>query len=367
MAAQHILVCCHDFSRGGAERVALTLARNWLNAGRQVTFLTGTREGGLIDSLDPRARVVELDPPIPDSLTSRLRLGPAMARVAPGLSPDVVYLIGNYHFGLARSLKRTMPGVPIVSKVSNPLLAGLPGFMRPFAGPFLAHMVRGIDALVYMAPELAREGHAMLPHKSSEVIAEPNLRADQPVLPRDVARNRPRVLAIGRFETQKRMPLAIRAFGELRKTTDAELVILGDGPDRARMERLVRELGLGDCVQMPGFTNHVNAWLATASAFLMSSAFEGYPAAVVEALASDVPVVTTNCSPALESLIPTPVHGCVVDQASPEALASALGKVMTLPESSDGIRPATVAHNDERASADAYLALFDRLAAQRSA
>lgn len=343
--------------------MAITLARNWLDAGRQVTFLTGTREGGLIDTVDPRARVVELSPAIPDSLTSRLRLGRAMARVAPELAPDTIYLIGNYHFGLARSLKRALPQVPIVAKVSNPLLAGVPRLAQPLVRPFLPAMVRGIDSMVYMAPELALEGGRLLPAMPRTVIAEPNLRADMPILPRQVARNRPRILAVGRFEKQKRLSLLIRAFGELRKTTDAELVILGDGPDRSRLERLVRQLGLEGSVRMPGFSNRVNAWLATASAFLMTSAFEGYPAAIVEALAADVPVVTTDCTPALASLVTSPVHGCIVDEASSAALARALGQVIALPPSSHGVRPATVTHNAEADSAARYLALFDKLVA----
>ena len=343
--------------------MAITLARNWLNAGREVIFLVGERSGGLAGTIDPRARVVELSPSIPETLTSRLRLGKAMASAAPGLAPDVIYLIGNYHFGLAAALKKALPCIPIVAKVTNPLLSGFPRWTHMFARPFLTALVRAIDVMVYMAPELAHSGDRLLPHKALEVIAEPNLPSDNVLKQRTLIRNRPRILAIGRLERQKRMGLAIRAFGEFRKTNDAEMVILGEGPDRPALQALVKKLGLSDSVKMPGFTSHVQGWLVTASVLLMSSRFEGYPAVVAEALASDVPVVTTDCSPALSSLLPSPVHGSVVSDASPAALAAALDKAVALPSSSQGVRPATVAHNGEAASSQSYLALFDRLTA----
>jgi hypothetical protein len=61
-------------------------------------------QGGLEDTVDPRIEVVELSPPLPRSLTSRLRLGPAMAPYVERLAPDVIFLPGNFHFPLVPAL-----------------------------------------------------------------------------------------------------------------------------------------------------------------------------------------------------------------------------------------------------------------------
>jgi hypothetical protein len=66
--SRHILICFHDFSRGGTERIAIGMARFWVEAGHRVTILCGTTEGGLRATVDPRVNVVELSPcpPQPD-------------------------------------------------------------------------------------------------------------------------------------------------------------------------------------------------------------------------------------------------------------------------------------------------------------
>ena len=79
-----ILVCLHDFSRGGTERIAIGLARDWTDAGCGVAILCGSQAGGLRETVDPRVRVIALSPPVERSPLSRLRLGNAMAAQAGG-------------------------------------------------------------------------------------------------------------------------------------------------------------------------------------------------------------------------------------------------------------------------------------------
>lgn len=359
--AQHILICFHDFATGGTERIALVLAREWLAAGRDVTILCGLAQGGVLSLADPRIRIVELDPPVPRSLTSRLRLGRAMARAALALKPDVVFLPGNFHFGIAHAFKRAAPDLPVIAKVSNPLLPALPRLLRPLARAVLRAYIAPIDALVQMSGELAEAQAPGAERKRDVVIAEPNLPSHYTPVPRGAPSDPPLIIAIGRMEPQKNLALALRAFAELRRVRPARLLVLGEGSERPKLEALVRQLGLAADVSMPGYAVDPGQHLAQASALLLTSRFEGYPAVVVEALAADVPVVATACTPALASLLPSPAHGRMVPEGSPAALAAALDAVLGLPFTSGGLRPATVAHHDAGASARAYLALFDRL------
>ena len=361
MTARHITICFHDFARGGTERVALTLARGWLDAGREVTILCGSKGGGTIDQVDPRVRIVELDPPIPRSLTSRLHLGRAMAGPLAALAPDVVFIPGNFHFVLPPAFKAALPGLPVVAKVSNPLLPRLIPGLDVIARAGLRAYVRPIDALVFMADELAEEGRRALPGKRIEVIAEPNLPAGWRPLPRTAPLDPPRIIAIGRMEPQKNLSLALRAFAELRKVRPARLLVLGEGAERGKLEALAASLGIAGDVEMPGYSAKAGEELAKASALLLTSRYEGYPAVVVEALAADVPVVATDCTPVLPGLLPSVVHGRIAPQGDAAALAEALGEVLDGPFNSGEIRPAQVSHHDAQASAEAYLRLFDSL------
>src|SRR5581483_589659 len=125
MTARRILICLHDFHRGGTERIALGLARAWMEAGRDVTILCGSVEGGLRDEVDPRVSVVALDPPVRRGFFSRFKLTRAMARRLDDLKPDIVFLPGNFHALLANGL-RTATRAPIALKISNPPVPDVP-------------------------------------------------------------------------------------------------------------------------------------------------------------------------------------------------------------------------------------------------
>src|SRR5437868_905464 len=122
MTAQRILICLHDFSRGGTERIALGLAASWAQAGRDVTILCGSREGGLRGLVDPRVKVQRLNPPVHRGFLSRFRLGGAMRGRIAASRPDVIFLPGNFHLLLANALRKADARPMIAMKISNPPL-----------------------------------------------------------------------------------------------------------------------------------------------------------------------------------------------------------------------------------------------------
>src|SRR5262245_3713514 len=127
MTAQRILICLHDFSRGGTERIAVGLASAWAQAGRDVIIISGSNDGGLREGLDRRVKVVKLDPPIRRGLFSRFHLAREIGRQLPKLQPDVIFLPGNFHALLANGLRAADSRVAIALKISNPPLpANLP-------------------------------------------------------------------------------------------------------------------------------------------------------------------------------------------------------------------------------------------------
>lgn len=367
MIKQHICIVLHDFNAGGTEAIALRLAGEWLRQGRAVSLVVGAGDGPMRARVPQGARVVVLDPPIPRSALSRLRLGEAMVPALRALAPDVVFLPGNYHFVLAHALRRHFPALPILAKVSNPLLPPLPPPIRRIAVALTRWLLAPIDALVFMSAELLAADRGVIGAIPATVVPEPNLPDDYAPLPRSGPLSPPLILAIGRLEPQKNLALAIRAFARLVARRPARLVILGEGRERAKLEALVRKLGLEGRVEMPGFVPDGATRLSQASLLLMTSRYEGFPAVLVEALAADVPVVSTNCSPAQKALIANPMHGVVVDRASPDRLADAMEEVLAQPFSSafdsgiieTGGRAAGLDGHAASASAAAYLALFD--------
>jgi glycosyltransferase involved in cell wall biosynthesis len=119
------------------------------------------------------------------------------------------------------------------------------------------------------------------------------------VIPSVPQRNRlreavPVVLASGRFTRQKDYPTLLRAFEVVRRTCNAKLVVLGDGPDREKIEQLIVELKLQDSVELVGYVSDTKEFYERSNVFVLSSRWEGFPNVLVEALAAGVPVVSTD-------------------------------------------------------------------------
>jgi N-acetylgalactosamine-N,N'-diacetylbacillosaminyl-diphospho-undecaprenol 4-alpha-N-acetylgalactosaminyltransferase len=109
----------------------------------------------------------------------------------------------------------------------------------------------------------------------------------------ELAIDQPYVIAVGRLVNVKNYRLLIRAFA--KADLPCRLVIAGDGPERDSLRALGDELGLGERLVMPGWLSNPYPALKRANLFALSSNVEGFPNALVEALALGVPAVATNC------------------------------------------------------------------------
>jgi glycosyltransferase involved in cell wall biosynthesis len=81
------------------------------------------------------------------------------------------------------------------------------------------------------------------------------------------------------------------------------LVILGDGPERERLRTLAAKLGLAKRIHLPGFVEFPETILAKSLSFVLASRWEGFGNVVVEALASGVPIIATDCPGAPKDIL----------------------------------------------------------------
>lgn len=122
-----------------------------------------------------------------------------------------------------------------------------------------------------------------------EIVMDEN-RRETPSEPSGVT-----ILSMGRLEGVKGFDVLIRAFSRvLRRFPHARLIILGEGLERPRLERLVRTLDIEANVQLPGFVSNPWSYFQTATLFAFPSFSEGQPLAVVEAMLAGLPVVASD-------------------------------------------------------------------------
>jgi len=135
----------------------------------------------------------------------------------------------------------------------------------------------------------------------------------------------PIVLGVGRLDPLKDFATLIRAFAIVRSRRACRLVILGEGPERSKLESLVRQAGIADDALMPGFEPNPFAWMRQASVFVSSSLTEGCPNALMQALSLGTRVVGTDCVGGTAELLEHGRWGTIVPVGFPGAMAAAIG------------------------------------------
>jgi glycosyltransferase involved in cell wall biosynthesis len=165
----------------------------------------------------------------------------------------------------------------------------------------------------------------------------------------------PVVLGVGRLAPAKDFPTLLRAFVRVRAERPARLVILGEGNQRGALEALVRDLGIGSDVRLPGFEPNPFRYMGRSAVFALSSIYEGLPGALIQAMACGCRVISTDCPVGPREVLEGGVLGPLVPPRDPDALAR--GITGLLEEAARA--PARIQHPlqrfTERAAVDDYL------------
>jgi glycosyltransferase involved in cell wall biosynthesis len=164
----------------------------------------------------------------------------------------------------------------------------------------------------------------------------------------------PVILGVGRLVPQKDFPTLLKAFAHVHRKQPARLLILGEGRERAKLEALASELGIAEKVLLPGFEPNPYAFMSQASVFVLSSAWEGLPNALIEALACGCPVVSTNCPSGPQEILGNGAFGPLVPVGEDRALAEAILHTLEQPPNSDRLR-SRAAEFDIQTIAQQYL------------
>lgn len=137
------------------------------------------------------------------------------------------------------------------------------------------------------------------------------------------------ILAVGRFHEAKDYPNLLNALAVLPANgPNYQLCIAGDGPLRGNLIALIAQLGLSDRIRFLGIRHDIADLMSASDVFVLSSAWEGFPIVVMEAMANERVLVVTDCGGVREAVGET---GYLVKRKDPKALAKALIKALQLP------------------------------------
>ena len=384
--SMRIAVFIHSLSAGGAQRRTVTLVNAFAERGHEVELVVVEADGVLSDTLSPQVTLVKLPGTSPaNGAAHRQRRGRQVMRAIPSLArylrdrrPDVFLSAAN-HANVAALLARRRSGasVPTVIRVSN-LLPQLgwggprpPRPLRWLAIRLLFPTAASVVAVGYgVAEDLAKR--AGIAEARIATIHNPITTPDVAVLARTDAphpwlqeTDPPVILAAGRLVAQKDFPTLIRAFKRLRGARSARLIILGSGPKRDDLLAHIDRLGLTDDVHLAGYVDNPLVWMARASLFVLSSAWEGLPGVLIEAMACGCPVVSTDCRSGPREILGHGAYGPLVPVGNDRTLADAMAYALGAPPDREALRRRAAAFAHDTAI-DRYLQVLRTAADARS-
>ena len=228
------------------------------------------------------------------------------------------------------------PIVPVVRNVEAP--GSRHTRRRRLLHPSAAHVVavsRGAAEAVAEAARVPAERLSVIYNPA--VTPETLRRAEEaPDHPWFADGGPPVVLGAGRLARQKDFPTLVEAFRRVAAERPCRLLILGEGPMRGELEDRVRALGLEAHASLPGWAENPYAFMACAALFVLSSRHEGFPGALVEALACGCPAVSTDCPAGPAEILEDPA--LLAPVGDPEALARTMLRALARPPDRPALR-----------------------------
>ncbi|MDX1929542.1 MAG: glycosyltransferase [Pirellulaceae bacterium] len=257
-----------------------------------------------------------------------------LAKAFRDLKIDVVY-DRTFHMTLVTAAAATRARVPRVSVIVSPPSADFQksreGF-RYFKKRLLAAAYRQPGCVtIAVSDEVADDAAAFYGVNRSLIRVLPNpvdLELVQALAQRTDSSyssiaSGTRIIVVGRLSREKGQRLALEALQVANSRSDKHihLDVVGDGPDRAELERTAQRLGIGELVTFHGFVSNPYPMIQKSHLLCIPSEYEGLPNVALEAMVLGTAVVATDCSGSLRTLIGDNERGVLVPQGSAEALA----------------------------------------------
>lgn len=298
------IVCYPTF--GGSGVVATELGKGLAKLGHEIHFIT-YRQPSRLDFFSENLFYHEVDIksyPLFEHAPYELALASKMVSVVKYEKLDLLHV----HYAIPHAsaaymakqiLKTQGIHIPVVTTLhgTDITLVG----KDPSYEPVVTFSINQSDGVTSVSEDLKRETYAHF-EVTRDIEVIPNFidldrfkRQKKEHFKRAICPDGEKLLVhTSNFRKVKRVEDVIKIFFEVRKVIPAKLLLVGDGPERDRMERLSRELGTCDDTRFLGKLDAVEEVLSVADLFLMPSEKESFGLAALEAMACEVPILTSN-------------------------------------------------------------------------
>lgn len=320
---------------GGAERVMLALAEEFLNRGIEIEIVLLRKEGELTDKVPSGARVIDL------GVQRLIASIPALIQYFWRHQPSILLSAMTYTNRLAL-LGQALSGTSTPVVISEHGLLSISASESVLPDWALAQLMRSTyplaDRVIAVSEGVAKNisQSLNLRREKVEVVYNPVIgpetfrRAEKNVEhPWFSGKSNRIIIGVGRLVEEKNFSSLIRAFAMISGQNGAEkLAILGEGEKRSELENLADSLDVRDQVWMPGFVQNPLKYMARSDVFVLSSKEEGLGNALIEGMATGTPVISTDCEGGPNEVLEGGKYGKLVPPENSPALAEAIQEAL---------------------------------------
>lgn len=306
----------YSLGNGGAERVLTTLSNYFINK-YDVTIIIFNDEKSFY-KLDEKIKIVSLNSDnnsknIFDAIKNNIGTIIKLTKTIKKVNSDIVISFMTTSNILSILACKILNKPIIISERTNYdfLSSRIWKIIRKILYPFCTHLVVQSDY------DLRKYNFV----KNVSIIENPlfiNNFTEQ-------TQRKDYFLAVGRLDKVKGFDMLIDAYSKL--DTHWELKIVGEGDERKALERQIKKLDLSDKVELLGRKSDVEKYYYEAGVFILSSRMEGYPNALIEAMACGCPCISFDCKTGPSSIIENEKNGFLIETENVQALSKAMYKL----------------------------------------
>lgn len=323
-----IMFLLSDLGTGGTARATMLVANGLANRGVDVWLLVMRGGGVHTPKLDRRVKLVELSAGAPRGAAMLLGLL-ELVEIIRAERPAQLVSSGN-HMHVVASLAHAIAGMPdceLTLKMTNPIeretMSRIENMVRRSWYRWAFNRAGRVLLIADSTRDEVERTYPAAAHKLRVVdnpyVTDAMLAARQ----QTGGFEQGRLLAIGRLVPQKNYRLLLQALARIRHL-EWSLDVLGDGPLLGSLQRQAQSLGIGERVTFRGFVPDPVTYLCRAQALVLSSAWEGQGAVLLEAIACGCPVIATRSTAAVGAVLDEGRFGTLVAPGDAEALSKAI-------------------------------------------
>jgi glycosyltransferase involved in cell wall biosynthesis len=350
---------------GGAQHVMIRLANHYVAHGFNVTLIVDSADGVQRNKIGRAVNLMDLQ------AGNMLEASVKLARFLKVHRPPTLLCamtFANLPAVVAKRIARVSTKIVISERhACTEWLRGRRWTRRILYSVLIPLIYPHADAIIAVsrgvASDLAR--FINVPKSSIDIIYNPSTDVSLSDVdrPKDVWFDEdepPIVLGMGRLHPQKGFDVLIRAFALVLKQQAARLVIVGEGPEREGLLRLAEQLDIAKYVRLTGYATDPIPYFAFSRVYVLSSRYEGFPNALVEALSCGTTVVSTDCESGPREILAGGHIAPLVPVEDAEALAQAIVEKIRNPNDPEVLRSRAAAFSITEIG-EQYLAVLGRV------